>query len=479
MNKKGALLLISTLLLTSFYVALKPASANTLTENSWVSRAPMHQARGGLGVATLNGKIYAIGGSIASGPYPPDFFAGGFVGTNEEYDPATDTWTTKASMPTPRDYFAIAAYQNKIYCIGGGIGFSTEERSGFHSLITCGINEVYNTVTDTWATKKPMPNATIGEGDQAHVINRTVYKQQAQVVNGKIYVIGPAFTYVYDPANDSWTSKTRMPTPNPGCSVKSVVLNNKIIVIGEYSSGFLKTEQKVLIYDPENDTWSQCKSDPTIVVAGAAGATVGAKAPQKIYVLGVVSENPRPTPVNQVYDPKTDTWATANAMTTNRQDFAVVVVNDKLYAIGGYTDSSYHITPIGFNEQYIPIGYSTPPEMKVVSPSNQTYNESSVSLVFNVDKPVNWTGYSLDGQENVTIAGNATLTELSDGLHNITIYAKGQFENIGSSETVTFNITSEPFPTASVTVASTASTAVVCLGIALYLRKRKSQRLPP
>ena len=25
-----------------------------------------------------------------------------FVGTNEEYDPATDTWTFKKSMPTPR-----------------------------------------------------------------------------------------------------------------------------------------------------------------------------------------------------------------------------------------------------------------------------------------------------------------------------------------------------------------------------------------
>jgi N-acetylneuraminic acid mutarotase len=127
MRKCVALLLVLAFLAASCIMVAKPAfSSATVAEDTWAAKAPMQQARAGLGVAAVNGKIYAIGGSISNGQYPPDVSSGGFVGTNEEYDPATDTWTTKASMPTPRDYFAIAAYQNKVYCIGGAVGFSVD-----------------------------------------------------------------------------------------------------------------------------------------------------------------------------------------------------------------------------------------------------------------------------------------------------------------------------------------------------------------
>jgi len=116
------LLLALSLILLTFNVPLVNA-----TEDSWATKAPMQQARSGLGVAAVNGKIYAIGGSNASGFAPSipgsavlgNRDIGGHLGTNEEYDPETDTWTYKASMPTPRIVFATAVYQNKIYCIGG------------------------------------------------------------------------------------------------------------------------------------------------------------------------------------------------------------------------------------------------------------------------------------------------------------------------------------------------------------------------
>jgi hypothetical protein len=228
-----------------------------------------------------------------------------------------------------------------------------------------------------------------------------------------------------------------------------------------------------LIYDTGSDSWSEGTSGPVVVVEGAAGATTGVKAPQKVYVLGVPVEALYPTVINQVYDPKTNNWTTATTMSTTRSDFGIAVLNDVLYVIGGYLRGSRNVTPTAVNEQYIPIGYSTPPEIKIVSPENQTYNGSSVSLVFTVNKPVNWTGYSLDGEANVTITGNTTLSELANGLHNITVYARDEFENTGASETISFSV-EVPFPTTLVAAAASAVTiAAVSVALLVYFRKRK------
>ena len=59
----------------------------------------------------LNGKIYAIGGARV--------WPGQAVSTVEEYDPATDTWTTKAPMPTARRSLSTSVVNGKIYAIGG------------------------------------------------------------------------------------------------------------------------------------------------------------------------------------------------------------------------------------------------------------------------------------------------------------------------------------------------------------------------
>jgi outer membrane protein assembly factor BamB len=114
---------------------------------------------------------------------------------------------------------------------------------------------------------------------------------------------------------------------------------------------------------------------------------------------------------------------------------------------------------------------TTPPKISVLSPQSQTYNESSLSLVFTVDKPVNWTGYSLDAKENVSIAGNTTITGLSSGVHNVTVYAEDLFGNFGASVTVVFK--AEPFPILPVAVASVAVVIVVGTVLLFYFKKRK------
>jgi multisubunit Na+/H+ antiporter MnhC subunit len=70
-----------------------------------------------------------------------------------------------------------------------------------------------------------------------------------------------------------------------------------------------------------------------------------------------------------------------------------------------------------------------------------------------------------------------TLTGLSEGSHNLTVYAAdayGSAANIGASETINFTIAkTEPFPTALVITASGASLAIVAAALLVYFKKRK------
>ena len=115
--------------------------------------------------------------------------------------------------------------------------------------------------------------------------------------------------------------------------------------------------------------------------------------------------------------------------------------------------------------------FDTLPKISVLSPIYQRYNDSSVPLTSVVDKTVNWTGYSLDGKQNVTTTGDTSLSGLSSGIHNVTVYAKDLYGNVGASETITFAVT-VPFPT--VPVAAIAVVAViVAAGLLVYLKKRR------
>ncbi len=65
-----------------------------------------------------------------------------------------------------------------------------------------------------------------------------------------------------------------------------------------------------------------------------------------------------------------------------------------------------------------------PPRIEIVSPGNGACTKGSVELNLTVSKITTWMGYSLNGQENVTFAGNQTLI-LPEGPHGIRAYAIG------------------------------------------------------
>src|ERR1044071_5718360 len=117
---------------------LLAASAHTGT---WTTKAPMPTPRSHLAIGEVNGILYAVGGYKNRTCCPDPFIA-----TVEAYDPLTDTWTSKASMPTARGDFGVGVINGVLYAVGG------QDSSGALATV-----EAYDPLTDTWTTKTSMP----------------------------------------------------------------------------------------------------------------------------------------------------------------------------------------------------------------------------------------------------------------------------------------------------------------------------------
>lgn len=111
------------------------------------------------------------------------------------------------------------------------------------------------------------------------------------------------------------------------------------------------------------------------------------------------------------------------------------------------------------------------PTVNFLSLKNEAFKSSIVPLNFTVDQPVSSIAYSLDGTANQTISGNTTLTGLSNGLHNVTVYANDTYGIMGASETVNFTVANPaPFPFVAA-FSGTVSVVVIGAGLLVYFKK--------
>ena len=227
--------------------------------NSWSTKAPIPTNRGGASAGVIDGKLYVVGGCINSDCIP------GVTNRLEVYDPATNTWTTKAPMPTARFGVASGVIAGKFYVAGGS------QVCGACLGIT--TLEVYDPATDTWTTKAPMPTARA--------------QMDGAVINGKLYVVGgtsgnvTAFTTLeaYDPSTDAWTTHAPMPTPRFALGVGAV--NGILYAVSGYDPVTATSHNTVEAYNPSTDTWTTVAPIPTARLGSKPQAINGA-----LYVAG-------------------------------------------------------------------------------------------------------------------------------------------------------------------------------------------------
>jgi N-acetylneuraminic acid mutarotase len=172
---------------------------------TWVEKAPMPTARSGGVAVALGGKIYVAGGRVPRGN---DFAA---------YDPATNQWEVLPNLPSQRNHLVGAAINGKVHFAGGRLG------NGL-SPLKSDANEVFDPATKTWTTAALMLRGRSG-------MNAVVARGCFHVWGGEAPTgMTPDHDY-YDPRTNTWVSLRPMPIPIHGV-VGSAFVNNFIWVTG-------------------------------------------------------------------------------------------------------------------------------------------------------------------------------------------------------------------------------------------------------
>jgi hypothetical protein len=297
----------------SFNVAVR-------THAFWSYKSPMPTARSHFGTAVVNGMFYVFGGTNRD-------IEGAQTLAIYTYNPSTDTWRTVGTSIRKGD--AVAPMGELVYSTNGI------------------LLDVYNTVTNTWASKAPLPT---------QIVNPS-----AAVVKGVFYVTGSVpghsdqpVMQAYDPSTDSWSAKR---APFSVMSALAVAdpngVGNAQIYAGSDGGEFFK-------YDPETDTWSLL---PALRVARRGFSLVGWK--DLVYCVGGALGNTDPSAPHderrlanvEVYATTGSGWGRLPPMNTPREALGAAVVGDLhplLYVFGG--DAGYSITapPTNVNEVFVP-----------------------------------------------------------------------------------------------------------------------------
>ncbi|NXA09765.1 KLH18 protein, partial [Sapayoa aenigma] len=238
--------------------------------NRWEKCQPMATARSRVGVAVVNGLLYAIGG------YDGQLR----LSTVEVYNPEADSWSKVESMNSKRSAMGTVVLDGQIYVCGGYDG-----NSSLNSV------ESYSPETNKWTAVTPMSSNRSAAG--------------VTVFEGRIYVSGghdglQIFNSVeyYNPHTSSWHPVSNM--LNKRCRHGAAALGSRMFVCGGYDgSGFLSVAE---VYSSTADQWYLIVPMNTRRSRVSLVANCG-----RLYAVGGYDGQSNLSSV-EMYDPETNRW---------------------------------------------------------------------------------------------------------------------------------------------------------------------------
>jgi hypothetical protein len=206
-----------------------------VVNNVWTTMADMPQACYYNSGAFYNGQIYSFGNAYYG------------TGAIYAYNVSTNIWTQlSATLGVPRYYTAAATLGDKIYICGGYY-------NGYSNLV-----DEFNPSSNTVTSRATMPG---GLGYTTGAAVPALNKMYVMTGYNNNYM---AVCYEYTPpdassANGVWATKTPVSvggTQYPRYFAAAMMLNNRVYLTGGYdpNSGY---SAQVFEYNPITDTWAQ------------------------------------------------------------------------------------------------------------------------------------------------------------------------------------------------------------------------------
>ena len=251
-----------------YYRALYFMQIYNATTNTWSNGANLPAARAGSAVAAFNGRVYIIGGM--------DYNT---LAQNQvwEYDPVANSYTTKTPMPAPALVVPGALLGNEIFVVGGSAP---------------GVAYAYNPTTDTWRSiAAPSPTDCESGG--------------AFAFGGELWLFGcrgqpGTDVKIYNPGSNSWRAGPSLNAWHEGGSASSVY-DTRGYIAGGGTSGFESTAVESAALCPSGTPTPTATATVTPTATATATPTPTASQPPPSATptatpTPIVTATPRATP---------------------------------------------------------------------------------------------------------------------------------------------------------------------------------------
>ncbi len=289
-------------------------------QDRWADLAPLPVRRTRFGVATLDQRLYLIGGLTPEGASD----------RTDVYLLEEDRWEVAASRPLALANVGAAAVGGGVLVPGGcdaqGVPLATVHH--------------YLPATESWEERAPLPEPLC-----AYAL---------AVEGGQVYLFGGwdgsryrAVTYRYDPETDLW-SEGAPPVEARGFGA-AAALAERIFYVGGYDGMERPTCE---VYTPEQDAWELCPS--LLQPRGGLGlAALGGQ----LYAVGGGWESY--LGFNERYNPNEGLWRVLETPVVGEwRNLGLVGWETSLYAVGGwsgdYLNRTYALEVLPFRV-FIPV----------------------------------------------------------------------------------------------------------------------------
>lgn len=347
----------------------------------WTTKAAMTTGRKWAAAVAMGNFIHVAGGVIDGSDTMTD--------SHEQYDIESDSWTSKADLPTANMGMAYATDGERMFLFNGYAGFFTWE---------------YNQRTNTWDTSRSRMGTF---GERFHQV-AVYYDGKVRIFsgmnkNGAIY----GDNYVYNLATDQWSGIGAEPSMSNARLAAGIGLIDGVIYVFGGLAGIsdlnANPTDSVEAFDLTAETWTTKTALPAKRYHHAHASLNG-----YVYAIGGLDNSGNPQKTVYQYDPSENDWnVLADAPEVLEGPVAVGAGID-IYLIGGESgdgieDTLYRYTTVtGIALQGNSVGHVT---------QQETLEGNAVSILTG---KLELDGNALAVQPRVLIQGGNARAEESD-----------------------------------------------------------------